>query len=392
MFPTIETGRRRPLIRLTVRLIDIYREICRTEDFAQYRQRAKSYICRIGEVLNNGRFSVMAHVGRGAFGQVDKAQDLERPKGSPPVAIKIYDCSFQAQANVELNILRDLRAKDPLDQYNIVMLYDVFEHLGHLCLVLEYLSMNFYQYLKKTRHPNNINRDEGFYGVSLNLTKLFAKQLLSTLDFFSRSDVRVIHCDLKPENILLCDSRHSRIKVIDFGSSCKENQVVHGIVQSPFYRAPEVLLGIVPFSLPIDMWSLGCILFEIHTGETLFEGRRDDEQLFLISHLLGMVPDNMIDDQRATFRDTYFEAADNGWKLRSPTTIFGQQSGRYGRSLVSRIRIKTATESLATYQLFEDLLQKMLAVDPTKRITPSAALNHPIFNNTTAQGEQKELI
>lgn len=58
-------------------------------------------------------------MGRGAFGQVDKAQDLERPKGSPPVAIKIYDCSFQAQANVELSILRDLRAKDPLDQYNI---------------------------------------------------------------------------------------------------------------------------------------------------------------------------------------------------------------------------------------------------------------------------------
>ena len=104
----------------------------------------------------------------------------------------------------------------------------------------------------------------------------------------------------------------------------------------------------------------------------------------VFSKLLGMVPDYRIDDKRAAFRDTFFEAADNGRKLRSPTTISGQQSGHYGRSLMSRIRIKTATESLATYQLFEDLLQKMLAIDPTKRITPSAALNHPIFNNTTA--------
>jgi hypothetical protein len=60
----------------------------------------------------------MAHLGRGAFGQVDKAQDLERPE-APPAAIKIYGCSFQAQANAEMNILRDLRAKDPFDQYNI---------------------------------------------------------------------------------------------------------------------------------------------------------------------------------------------------------------------------------------------------------------------------------
>ncbi len=59
--------------------------------------------------------------------------------------------------------------------------------------------------------------------------------------------------------------------------------MIQGIVQSPLYRAPEVLLGIMPFSLPIDMWSLGCILFEMHTGEALFEGWRDEEHLLLIS-------------------------------------------------------------------------------------------------------------
>ncbi len=61
--------------------------------------------------------------------------------------------------------------------------------------------------------------------------------------------------------------------------------MIQGIVQSRFYRAPEVLLGIMPFSLPIDMWSLGCILFEMHTGEALIEGWRDEEQIFLISEV-----------------------------------------------------------------------------------------------------------
>ena len=43
-------------------------------------------------------------------------------------------------------------------------------------------------------------------------------------------------------------------------------------IQSRFYRSPEVLLGI-PYNLAIDMWSLGCILVEMHTGEPLFSGK-----------------------------------------------------------------------------------------------------------------------
>lgn len=43
-------------------------------------------------------------------------------------------------------------------------------------------------------------------------------------------------------------------------------------IQSRFYRSPEVLLGI-PYDLAIDMWSLGCILVEMHTGEPLFSGK-----------------------------------------------------------------------------------------------------------------------
>lgn len=49
---------------------------------------------------------------------------------------------------------------------------------------------------------------------------------------------------------------------------------IYQYIQSRFYRSPEVLLGI-PYDLAIDMWSLGCILVEMHTGEPLFSGTNE---------------------------------------------------------------------------------------------------------------------
>lgn len=80
-----------------------------------------------------------------------------------------------------------------------------------------------------------------------------------------------MHCDLKPENVMLRQPNRSIIKVIDFGSSCLTDERVYTYIQSRFYRAPEVILGL-PYSTPIDMWSMGCILAELFTGYPLFPG------------------------------------------------------------------------------------------------------------------------
>jgi len=63
----------------------------------------------------------------------------------------------------------------------------------------------------------------------------------------------------------------SILQVIDFGSSCYENQRVYTYIQSRFYRAPEVILG-AKYGMAIDMWSLGCILCELLTGHPLLPG------------------------------------------------------------------------------------------------------------------------
>lgn len=172
---------------------------------------------------------------------------------------------------------------------------------NHLCLVFEMLSYNLYDLLRNTN----------FRGVSLNLTRKFAQQLCTALLFLATPELSIIHCDLKPENILLCNPKRSAIKIVDFGSSCQLGQRVqlkqvsstnfnlvcmlffsfivymwscsfqiYQYIQSRFYRSPEVLLG-MPYDLAIDMWSLGCILVEMHTGEPLFSGANEVRNIFM---------------------------------------------------------------------------------------------------------------
>lgn len=82
---------------------------------------------------------------------------------------------------------------------------------------------------------------------------------------------------------------------------------VYTYIQSRFYRSPEVILGL-PYSMPIDMWSFGCILAELYTGYPLFPGENEVEQLACIMEVLGLPSGNVLD--QATRRRLFF-----GWFL-----------------------------------------------------------------------------
>ena len=107
-------------------------------------------------------------------------------------------------------------------------------------------------------------------------------------------DRDIIHCDLKPENILLRDKSCQTLKVVDFGSGCKTSEQVYTYVQSRFYRAPEVVLR-VPYSTKVDMWSLGCIIAELFTGQPLFPGESEQELLEYMMELNGIPSREFID-------------------------------------------------------------------------------------------------
>ena len=97
----------------------------------------------------------------------------------------------------------------------------------------------------------------------------------------------IIHCDLKPENILLKEPNKSGIKIIDFGSSAFIDERVYTYIQSRFYRAPEIMLGI-PYTCAIDMWSFGCIMAELCVGYPIFPGDSENDQMSRIFEVVGI--------------------------------------------------------------------------------------------------------
>lgn len=82
---------------------------------------------------------------------------------------------------------------------------------------------------------------------------------------------------------------NSLFKLIDFGSSCFIHDHLSSYVQSRYYRAPEVILG-CKYDFKIDLWSLGCVLAELYTGEVLFNGSDVSEVLARIVSIRGPFP------------------------------------------------------------------------------------------------------
>jgi dual specificity tyrosine-phosphorylation-regulated kinase 1 len=281
-------------------------------------------------------------------------------------------------------------------------------HRNHQCLVFEMMSLNLYQLLHTTH----------FHGVSLHVIQDFAVQVLKSLLFLARDDIDIIHCDLKPENILLRHATKNKVKVIDFGSSCHANKRVYPYIQSRYYRSPEVMLG-MPYTAAIDIWSLACILVEMHTGTALFDGSNQFEQMQKIVTLLGMVPDRMLDHVTDQVKNRYFQRndKDGNWSLRqtkqAPASLTSPSTAAARTMMLSPLSMPHATavkptivsslnpiESLTkaimspglaclyptdpsnsqhNYTLFIDLISKMLAYDPRERIKPGEALKHPFF-------------
>ncbi|XP_032888386.1 dual specificity tyrosine-phosphorylation-regulated kinase 1A isoform X3 [Amblyraja radiata] len=353
------------------------------------------YIVKNGEKWMD-RYEIDSLIGKGSFGQVVKAYDRVEQEW---VAIKIIKNkkAFLNQAQIEVRLLELMNKHDTEMKYYIVHLKRHFMFRNHLCLVFEMLSYNLYDLLRNTN----------FRGVSLNLTRKFAQQMCTALLFLATPELSIIHCDLKPENILLCNPKRSAIKIVDFGSSCQLGQRIYQYIQSRFYRSPEVLLG-MPYDLAIDMWSLGCILVEMHTGEPLFSGANEVDQMNKIVEVLGIPPSHIL-DQAPKARKFFEKLSDASWTVKKtkdgkrvniksnikkignteykpPGTrklhsILGVETGGPGGR-----RAGESGHTVADYLKFKDLILRMLDYDPKTRIAPYYALQHSFFKKTADEG------
>lgn len=274
---------------------------------------------------------------------------------------------FHRQAQEEIRILEHLKKQDKDNTCNIIHMFDNFNFRSHTCITFELLSINLYELIKKNK----------FQGFSLQLVRKFAHSLLQCLDTLYRN--KIIHCDMKPENVLLKQQGRSGIKVIDFGSSCYEHQRVYTYIQSRFYRAPEVILG-ARYGMPIDMWSLGCILCELLTGYPLLPGEDEGDQLSCIIELLGMPPQKLLDQSK---RAKNFISSQGYPRYCTVYTLpDGTNALNGGRSRRGKPRGPPGSRELRTAlkgcddPLFLDFIRRCLEWDPSARMTPTAALRH----------------
>ncbi|OAA54241.1 dual specificity protein kinase pom1 [Niveomyces insectorum RCEF 264] len=297
------------------------------------------------------RYEIIDLLGKGSFGQVVRCIDH---KTGSLVAVKIIRNKkrFHQQALVEVSILQKLREwyQDPKNKHSMVNFTHSFYFRDHLCISTELLDMNLYEFIKAN----------SFRGFSLKLIRRFTKQILGSLILLKQH--KVIHCDLKPENILLRHPLHSELRVIDFGSSCFENEKVYTYIQSRFYRSPEVILGMT-YGMPIDMWSLGCILAELYTGVPIFPGENEQEQLACIMEVFGPPEKHLI--EKSTRKKLFF---DSMGKPRLTVSSKGRRRRPSSKTLQQVIKCDD--------DAFLDFLSRCLRWDPDRRLKPDDALRH----------------
>ena len=315
------------------------------------------------------RYEMLKVIGKGSFGSVIRAFDHKTMQN---VALKMVrnEKRFHQQAQTEIRILKHLRQKDTNNTMNVVHMYEHFIFRDHTCITFELLSLNLYELTRKNK----------FAGFSLHLVRRFAYSILKCLEALHEN--RIIHCDLKPENVLLKQQSRSGIKVIDFGSSCFENERIHSYIQSRFYRSPETILG-AKYSMPIDMWSLGCILAELATGHPLLPGEDEGDQLACTMELLGMPPASLLQQSKPCRVKLFISS--KGYPRYCATDIL--PNGRVvllgGRSKRGKSRGPPASRTWS-HALggcddlnFIDFVRRCLEWDPMIRMTPVQALRHP---------------
>jgi dual specificity tyrosine-phosphorylation-regulated kinase 2/3/4 len=245
--------------------------------------------------------------------------------------------------------------QDPDGSYATLSITSSFYFRSHLCIVTPCLSINLYELI----------RAHNFVGFPLTMIRRFARQLLACLTLLQNK--HIIHCDLKPENILLCEARKADVRVIDFGSSCREEEKVYTYIQSRFYRSPEVILG-SSYGLGIDMWSLGCILAELWTGYPIFPGENEQEQLACIMEIFGPPDRHLV--ERCTRKKLFFDSVG-----KPRVTVSSKGRRRRPSSKTLQQALKTEDDA------FVDFIARCLRWDPDRRLKPNDAVSHPFITN-----------
>ncbi|KAA0157178.1 hypothetical protein FNF29_00530 [Cafeteria roenbergensis] len=281
-------------------------------------------------------------LGEGTYGRVYRA----RTETGDSVCVKEFKASEADGGMVSVSTIRELQALRELRHPNVVELRDVvFLKPSSVGLVFEHAEADLGQVIYAApAHNRGLTRRQS-------LSLLY--QLLAALSFCHARGF--MHRDIKPQNLLV--RADGVLKVADWGlARCTDRggRAHTAEVVTVWYRAPELLLGSRHYTPAVDLWSAGCVFFEMREGRPMYRGSSDWDQLVRVFRRSGS-PD------------------EESWPGVSSLPEWHSSLPRFPRR-------RPSSAALRIDALEADLLDRLLALHPESRLTAGEALAHPLFD------------
>ena len=313
--------------------------------------------------VSTQRFKMLSLLGEGTFGKVVEAWDRKRKEYC---AVKIVRNvpKYTRDAKIEIQFMERVRTADPQDQFPLMKIQRYFENdAKHMCIVMPKYGPCLLDWLQK----------HGPFQPRYLAEIIF--QAGVALDYF-HSELKLMHTDLKPENMLLESTTTAidpitgkqvptlpcKVRLCDLGGCCDERHSKSAIVSTRHYRSPEVVLGL-GWMFSTDMWSMGCIIFELATGKLLYDTHHDLEHLHLMEKTLTRLPS----DWSARCSDETRQHFQSNGSLRPVTDP----------KHVAHIARARPVREMIQDDLLRDMIYGLLHYDRTKRMTARELSRHP---------------
>ncbi|EFX04960.1 protein kinase [Grosmannia clavigera kw1407] len=338
-------------------------------------------------------------LGSGTYGVVYKARDRRTLQLVAVKANRRLKTTYREPSN-EVRILEMIKLNDPEDKFRCLRIKDAFELRGHVCIVTHLHDKSLMDFME-----TQLEECDDRIPLPLSQVRCITRQLLASVSFLHR--MGIVHADIKLDNIVLLNcqafkfqyqrqmpsvsTKYARwgprlinvlaladIRLIDFGCAVFEKEDAGiSLKTSRLYWPPEAIAG-QEWSSPVDIWSIGCMMIELFTGQPPFGQRYGIEFVARMQRMLGSFDADLVrrwegaivdgDVEQPMFRDGSLNFPVPGMK---PSSLHNVECAKKLEDIVN--------PTMPCMQHFVDLLRQMLEFDPEKRIKASDALEHPWF-------------
>eukprot|EP00743_Colponemidia_sp_Colp-15_P001567 GILK01001712.1.p1 GENE.GILK01001712.1~~GILK01001712.1.p1 ORF type:complete len:845 (-),score=150.63 GILK01001712.1:357-2891(-) len=295
-------------------------------------------------------FQKLEQIGEGTYGKVYKARNKV---SNEIVALKKINMENEKEG-FPITAIREIKILKRLNHPNVVKLLEIVtskateynKKRGSVYMVFEYMDHDLTGLIDMRPRIN----------FTIPQIKCFMKQILEGLDYCHLNNI--MHRDIKGANLLI--SNGGVLKLADFGLArpySEQSMRYTNRVITLWYRPPELLLGSIKYGPAVDMWSVGCIFSELLTGRCAFTGQNEASQVEKIFQVCGSPTEEV-------------------WPGHSELSGFNEMRPKqdYKRRVKDHFKHAGVVDEQAL-----DLIDRLLALDPKKRISAADALHHAYF-------------